>query len=153
MKKSDFFVNSFLSCVLRNNKTFLPSGARTPIDYIVINFTYCVVLRGSPIEGQFLHLLLTMILIRIRKTLSFSFCYIYKQSLVPFCSLRICVLYIAIQRKKQNVCMQGIPDLHLFKQKDNKKSVVHGHCLLSFNTGCCILKQYFQIIFVPSWLQ
>ena len=38
-------------------------------------------------------------------------------------------------------------DLHLFKQKDNKKSVVHGHCLLSFNTGCCILKQYFQIIF------
>ena len=67
MKKSDFFVNSFLSCVLRNNKTFLPSGARTPIDYIVINFTYCVVLRGSPIEGQFLHLLLTMILIRIRK--------------------------------------------------------------------------------------
>ena len=32
-----------------------------------------------------------------------------------------------------------MPDLHLFKQKDNKKSVVHGHCLLSFNTGCCIL--------------
>ena len=149
MKKSDFFVNSFLSCVLRNNKTFLPSGARTPIDYIVINFTYCVVLRGSPIEGQFLHLLLTMILIRIRKTLSFSFCYISKQSLVPFCSLRICVLYIAIQRKNKMfvdstsflICMQGMPDLHLFKQKDNKKSVVHGHCLLSFNTGCCILKQ------------
>ena len=45
-----------------------------------------------------------------------------------------------------------MPDLHLFKQKDNKKSVVHGHCLLSFNTGCCILKQYFQITFVPSWL-
>ena len=152
MKKSYFFVNSFLSCVLRNNKTFLPSGARTPIDYIVINFTYCVVLRGSPIEGQFLHLLLTMILLRIRKTLSFSFCYISKQCLVPFCSLRICVLYIAIQRKTKCLCIQGMPDLHLFKQKDNKKSVVHGHCLLSFNTGCCILKQYFQIIFVPSWL-
>ena len=100
-KEIPFLVNSFLSRVLKNNKTFLPSGARTPIDYIVINFTYCVVLRGSPIEGQFLHLLLTMILIRIRKTLSFSFCYISKQNLVPFLSLRICVLYIAIQRKNK----------------------------------------------------
>ena len=134
MKKSDFFVNSFLSCVLRNNKTFLPSGARTPIDYIVINFTYCVVLRGSPIEGQFLHLLLTMILIRIRKTLSFSFCYISKQSLVPFCSLRICVLYIAIQRKnKMFVCRECQICIC-----SNKKIIRN---LLFMVIACCLLIQ------------
>ena len=134
MKKSDFFVNSFLSCVLRNNKTFLPSGARTPIDYIVINFTYCVVLRGSPIEGQFLHLLLTMILLRIRKTLSFSFCYISKQSLVQFCSWRICVLYIAIQRKnKMFVCWECQICIC-----SNKKIIRN---LLFMVIACCLLIQ------------